>query len=153
MSNINVRDYGDEAPGSTPVGTTSGFLDGVTADIQVIAILDPTDFSKLVKVDLNSLRVSETSPGTPISKAISCTNGITTLLADCSTAKSKVIVQNFTTAATNDICYFGGTTVSASTGYALLDGDSYILDNFKGKLYAYIATTTSSIRVTISAYI
>ena len=142
MPYINVKDTG---PGQVATNVVS--YAGDTVETQIINICDPSTPANQVAVDSTGrARVKPPMADTFLSPAVVSVGLAATLIRTSTSTRVRITVQNFSEGATNATIYLGGSTVTSSTGIALLDGNSKTFEN-TGSLYGTVVSTTTSIRI------
>ena len=117
-----------------------------SCEIQLVLLADGTTPSYNAGVTSRShLKVDQEAPDSYTSYLVGVTAGAD-IIVPANSNRKKVTVQNFTDGATNSTIYIGWSTVSTSTGIALLDGSSREFTN-KGALYGIVASGTVYLRV------
>lgn len=143
MAFINVKDTGP-----AQVATNVVSYAGDTVETQIINICDPSTPANQLAIDSTGrARTKPPMASTYLSYSVSAGIAATQIVSS-STSNLKVTIQNFSEAATNATVYLGGSTVSTSTGIALLDGNSRTFEN-TAALYAIVVSTTTSVRVLV----
>lgn len=143
MAFINVRDSG-----TAQVATNVVSYAGDTVETQIINICDPVTPANQLGIDSSGrARVKPVFADTFLSPGAVSVGVAATLIATTTSTRVKITIQNFSTAATNEVVYLGGSTVTTSTGIALLDGNSRTFEN-TGAIYG-IASITTSVRLLV----
>ena len=142
MSFIYVKDTG-----SAQVATNTVNYAGDTVETQIINICDPSTPANQLAIDSTGrARVKAVTADTFTSPAAVEVGIAATLIRTSTSTRVRITVQNFTEGATNATIYLGGSTVTASTGIAILDGNSRTFEN-TGSLYGIVASVTTSVRI------
>lgn len=145
-SSIAVKDTG-----TAEVGTLKALVDGITTEFQAIALVDGTTPTQVAAVRADG-RIEFDSPYTNLihSYTVTIATGTSPTLILNTSNRVKLTLQSFSLTATNATIYIGGSTLTSSTGYALLDGNSKVIERMKGSIYGILdagTTTTTPIRV------
>lgn len=145
-STVAVKDTG-----TAEVGTLRSVVDGITTEYQAIVIVDGTTPTQISTVRADG-RIEFDSPYTNLihSYTVTIATGTSPTLILNSSNRVKLTLQSFSLASTNATIYLGGSTLTSSTGYALLDGNSKVMERMKGSIYGILdagTTTTTPIRV------